>query len=170
MSSTPLIREAATKDHARIISVVHAAFTPEPVDGIVDVLWKDNALVHEVVSENEGDITGYCGFSRIEMTPTVEGKLLQLSPVAISPAHQRRGIGKTLVAQAIENCRLAGADVIAVLGDPGYYGQFGFKPAKPRNITWEDRETGNALQFIDFTDSLDNTPRQIHMHPAFSEG
>ncbi len=42
---------------------------------------------------------------------------------------QKQGIGEGLASEDIERCRSIGCSVIAVLGDPAYYTQFGFTRA-----------------------------------------
>ena len=52
-----------------------------------------------------------------------------LAPLAVSPAWQRRGVGSALVRAGLDACRRASQRVVVVLGDPRYYGRFGFEPA-----------------------------------------
>ena len=56
-----------------------------------------------------------------------------LGPLAVSPEVQRSGIGSALVRAGFETARHAGAVRVEVLGDPAYYGHFGF--AEDRTIT-----------------------------------
>lgn len=52
---------------------------------------------------------------------------LALAPVAVLPKAQGMSIGSALIRYAL-GC--AGQMPTIVLGDPGYYGRFGFTPAK----------------------------------------
>lgn len=52
-----------------------------------------------------------------------------LGPVSVMPAHQRMGIGSALVRSGLRRLRERGAAGCVVLGDPAYYGRFGFAPA-----------------------------------------
>lgn len=57
-----------------------------------------------------------------------------LGPLGVLPDHQRCGVG-----QALMHGVLAAADAldelaVVLLGDPGYYGRFGFEPAQPLGI------------------------------------
>ncbi len=52
--------------------------------------------------------------------------LLLLGPVAVSPALQRSGIGKELMAASLAAVDAAGHDATILIGDPEYYGRFGF--------------------------------------------
>jgi putative acetyltransferase len=53
-------------------------------------------------------------------------KALALAPVAVLPEFQRQGIGTALIREGIERAHAAGHSAILVLGDPAYYGRFGF--------------------------------------------
>lgn len=52
--------------------------------------------------------------------------LLLLGPVAVAPHLQRSGIGKQLMARALEETDAAAVDAIVLIGDPEYYERFGF--------------------------------------------
>ena len=53
--------------------------------------------------------------------------LTLLGPVAVDPARQQGGIGKRLTRAAIHAA--AAAPPLMLIGDPGYYGRFGFVAA-----------------------------------------
>jgi predicted N-acetyltransferase YhbS len=50
--------------------------------------------------------------------------LVMVGPVAVSPARQNVGIGRALMARAI--AAAAGGPPLMLIGDPVYYGPFGF--------------------------------------------
>jgi putative acetyltransferase len=49
-----------------------------------------------------------------------------VGPVSVAPARQREGIGSALIRRAIETLKERGAGGCVVLGEPQYYGRFGF--------------------------------------------
>jgi putative acetyltransferase len=55
-----------------------------------------------------------------------------LAPVAVVPDWKGRGIGSALIESAIDDARRLGLDMIFVLGEPGFYGRFGFNVAEAR--------------------------------------
>ena len=50
--------------------------------------------------------------------------LILVGPVAVRPDRQRDGIGRMLMARLIEAADSSGADPLAMIGDPEYYGRF----------------------------------------------
>jgi putative acetyltransferase len=65
----------------------------------------------------------------------------------VLPAYLRRGIGTALVTAGVAACRELKVPFIVVLGDPGYYGRFGFEPASRHGLTSE-YDAGDAFQML----------------------
>ncbi|NAZ76543.1 GNAT family N-acetyltransferase [Kineococcus sp. T13] len=57
-----------------------------------------------------------------------------LSPLAVLPAAQRRGVGRALVAAALRHESARGVPLVFLEGDPGYYSRLGFEPGAPRGF------------------------------------
>jgi predicted N-acetyltransferase YhbS len=56
-----------------------------------------------------------------------EGRALLLGPLAVRPAFKNLGIGRRLVAIALQAAGKAGAAAVVLVGDEPYYGPLGFK-------------------------------------------
>lgn len=56
-----------------------------------------------------------------------EGRALLLGPLAVRPVLKNLGIGRKLVAMAVEAAAEAGAGAVILVGDEPYYGPLGFK-------------------------------------------
>lgn len=56
-----------------------------------------------------------------------EGRALLLGPLAVRPAYKNIGIGRKLVAIALEAAEQAQAPAVVLVGDEPYYGPLGFK-------------------------------------------
>lgn len=56
-----------------------------------------------------------------------DGRGLLLGPLAVRPAFKNLGIGRRLVANALEAAAKAGAAIVLLVGDEPYYGPLGFK-------------------------------------------
>lgn len=52
-----------------------------------------------------------------------------LGPVAVAPDLQGTGLGKRLMRASLEVADACGHDAIVLIGDPEYYGRFGFEAA-----------------------------------------
>jgi putative acetyltransferase len=59
---------------------------------------------------------------------------MALGPMAVVPSRQRRGIGTALVRAGLEACADRDEPVVFVLGHPGFYTRFGFRPAPPLGL------------------------------------
>lgn len=60
---------------------------------------------------------------------------LGLGPLSVEPSRQGQGIGSRLMEATLDAARQAGASVIVLLGEPGYYARFGFVPAADLGIS-----------------------------------
>jgi len=56
-----------------------------------------------------------------------KGRALLLGPLAVRPTFKNIGIGRRLVAMALEAAEQAGAPSVVLVGDEPYYGPLGFK-------------------------------------------
>ncbi len=50
-----------------------------------------------------------------------------LSPVAVRPAHQGKGLGQQLIRHGLEQLRRDGVEVALTYGDPQFYSKIGFR-------------------------------------------
>jgi putative acetyltransferase len=123
------VREERPGDAAAIRSVHLAAFPTPSEAELVEQLRSDGRTAVSLVAEDDGKIVGHVLFSR--MSVDADGRELRglgLAPVAVVPDRQRTGIGSALIEAGIDRARSAGAQIIFVLGEPAYYGRFGFDP------------------------------------------
>ncbi|SDR30956.1 N-acetyltransferase [Pseudovibrio sp. Tun.PSC04-5.I4] len=131
-----IIRAEQTQDEAFIRALIYAAFENHPHHEsgakptehlIVDLLRANGELTLSLVAEEAEMLLGHIAFSPV----TNDGNSLGwfgLGPVAVSPDHQSKGIGKQLITEGMAQLQRLGAKGIVLLGEPGYYGQFGFQP------------------------------------------
>jgi predicted N-acetyltransferase YhbS len=54
------------------------------------------------------------------------GDALLLGPLAVDPTFANQGYGRALVAQALQDARAAGIELVLLVGDEPYYGRLGF--------------------------------------------
>lgn len=127
------IRPEARGDADAIRAITKAAFEhAEHSSGteaaIVDALRQADALTISLVAEEDGEPVGHIAFSPV----TIEGEhggWFGLGPVSVMPERQGQGIGIALIEEGLELLRSRGASGCVVLGDPAYYGRFGFSSA-----------------------------------------
>lgn len=78
-------------------------------------------------AEEAGAPIGAAVFSRLRYAQDSR-RVFLLSPMAVAPGHQRRGVGQALISRALEALRGEGVEVAVTYGDPAYYGRVGFAP------------------------------------------
>src|SRR5262249_35106423 len=88
-------------------------------------------------------------FSPVAIDSPGAPSCLGLGPLAVSPPHQRRGIGGALVRAGLEACRHTGFGAAVVLGDPAYYGRFGFVSARRFGLSSEYKAPDDAFMAIE---------------------
>lgn len=125
-----IIREETRSDIPAIASVTQAAFKTEPVSQqteafIVNALRRAGALTLSLVAELEGSVKGHVAFSPVTLSDGTSG-WYGLGPISVLPQHQRQGIGSALIKQGLAKLKAQGAQGCVLVGDPGYYGRFGF--------------------------------------------
>jgi putative acetyltransferase len=161
------IRAEAADDARTIEAVTAAAFLNAPHTShteqyIVDALRSSGALAVSLVAESDGRIVGHVAASPVSLADRSSG-WFGLGPVSVLPQHQRRGIGSQLVREALRLLRERGANGCVVLGEPEYYGRFGFKAEARLVLPGVPPEYFQALSFGS------SRPRGVvSYHEAFS--
>jgi predicted N-acetyltransferase YhbS len=72
----------------------------------------------------------------VRLSPVLIGevKALLLGPLTIEPPFRDRGIGRKLIARALEEATRKGHRLVVLVGDEPYYGASGFKAAEKGRI------------------------------------
>jgi len=145
--SGPLIRPEGPQDIPGIDTAVAAAFGQRDEADLVLALRADPAWLPSLslVAVVDGRVIGHIVFTRCQ----VGGHpALALAPLGVTPEHQREGVGGELVISGLLSARGAGERLVIVLGDPEYYGRFGFEAARQRDVTgpFGDIEEFQALR------------------------
>ena len=127
-----IIREENESDIADITAVHNQAFNGPDEGKIVRNLRKSNNLTISLVAEANGKTIGHIAYSPIyNKNKEIIG--IGLAPVAVSPSHQKQGIGSKLIKKGNEIALSKGFKRIFVLGETEYYCRFGFEIAKNYN-------------------------------------
>ncbi len=146
------IRTATPRDRDAIRLVEEHAFGQQAEAGLVDALVAEGDAVVELVAEEDGHVVGHVLFSRLYVEN--EGKefpAVALAPLAVEPSMHRSGIGGALVREAHLRLKQAGETLAIVLGEPAYYGRFGY--AHERASGFESDYQCEALQALAWGDA-----------------
>lgn len=131
---------------------VHPAWLPG-----LSVVAEDD----QVTADGGGLVVGHALLSRVL---AAGAPALALGPVAVLPDHQRQGVGSALVRTALERAAAARESLVVVLGDPAFYGRFGFVPALSLGLTGAWDALGDAWQALVLPGAAPPRPGEV-VHP-----
>lgn len=146
-----IIRVAHADDHQAIANILELAFGGTGEAELVDRLRKDNDAVLELAAFKNDIPVGHIMFSRLKVSGTTDTNALALAPLAVLPMHQGEGVGSKLVSVAHEQLAAAGETLSIVLGEPEFYGRFGYE--HQRALGFESQYQGEYLQALAFVDA-----------------
>jgi putative acetyltransferase len=150
-----LVRRERPQDATTVRAVVAAAFRrseatdagAEPTEvGLLDALRRDPGWLPAfslVGADPDGSIVGHVVATRgrIGHQPA-----LGVGPVAVRPDWQGRGVGSALMHAVLAAAEARDESVVALLGDQGFYGRFGFGPASSVGVEAPDPAWGEHFQ------------------------
>jgi putative acetyltransferase len=130
------LRIAVGDDHASTRQLVDDAFRPEDVATFLDALRADGCILGEWLAEDSGGPIGHVAFSRVWVEQQIGARLAaaMLTPLAVRPDRQGRGIGAQLTNHALKALEARGETLFFVIGHPNYYPRFGFRSALTAKI------------------------------------
>lgn len=125
------LRPESPTDVAAIGGVIDAAFLEQPhsrqTEGqIVQALRRAEALSLSLVALLNNQVVGHLALSPVTITGGAPG-WHGVGPLSVLPAVQGSGVGTALVWHGLRTLRQMGAAGCVVLGEPAYYGRFGFR-------------------------------------------
>lgn len=124
------LRTETAADVDAIAAVTRAAFLTAPHSSrtehhIVAALRRRGRLTISLVAEEDGEVVGHVAVSPVAISSGAAG-WYGLGPISVRPDRQGRGVGSALMRAALAALRCLGARGCVVLGEPGYYGRFGY--------------------------------------------
>ena len=139
------LRLERREDHEGVHGLhVHAFPSPAEAE-LVTRLRERKELLLSLVAERDGEVVGHVAFSPVVL-PGGQGGV-GLAPVAVAEHARRQGIAAALIHDGIGRLQGRGFGFVVVLGDPRYYGRFGFRPAQ-RFALRDAYEGGEAFQAL----------------------
>lgn len=162
------IRDEQPTDFAAIADVTFRAFadieqSDQTEPAIVAGLRDAGALALSLVAVEDGEIVGHIAFSPV----LIDGRdcgWLGLGPLSVRPDRQCRGIGSALVRSGLDRLRTRNAAGCVVLGEPAYYGRFGFASGDRLHFTGAP---GEYFMLLDLPAGDSRARGQVDYHPAF---
>jgi putative acetyltransferase len=130
------IREEQPEDEETVAEIHREAFRGEHglvvaalVDDLRGMMKRGDGL--SLVAVSDDGVVGHVMFSRGVLDAPARLIAVEiLSPVAVSPVMQGKGIAAALIGRGLELLDSLGAPAVFLEGDPGYYRRLGFVPAK----------------------------------------
>ncbi|MEM1059913.1 MAG: N-acetyltransferase [Verrucomicrobiota bacterium] len=168
------IRTEEPRDAAAIRALNEKVFGRRDEADLIERLREDCPGLLSMVAEQEGKLVGHVLFSPVVLeTPGEKDDLLGmgLAPLAVNSRRRGEGIGRKLVENALLVLQVRGCNFVVVLGDPDYYGRFGFEPAENHGITcqWKGVPEGAFQIILLNTSVLGNSRGRARYRREFSE-
>ena len=138
------IRQENQQDIKAVESLIKRAFAGLEFSDhtehlLVTRLRKSEAFVPELslVAESSQGIIGHILLTKIIISGLAgQCPSLAMAPVSVMPEFQNRGIGSRLINAGHRCAAEQGFESVVVLGHPGYYPKFGYRPASDFGISF----------------------------------
>ena len=153
-----LIRPERPDDIEPIRAVTAAAFrevehSAPPVEPggdpgeatLISWLRADPGWIPELslVAVDGDEVIGHVVATRAQVDST---PALGIGPVSVLPDRQKSGVGSALMNAVLDAAEARGETIVALLGDPGFYSQFGFVAASTTAVASPDAAWGGYFQ------------------------
>ena len=133
LTSELVIAPEAPGDDAAVMALVERAFGPGRYAKSAERLREGNRFLPDLsfAAWEDGVLV-----ATVRLWPVRIGQrpALLLGPIAVDPAARRRGLGAALVERACEAAARAGHEVVALVGDLGFFERLGFERARPGSV------------------------------------
>ena len=146
-----IIRTEHEKEFNQIYDFVRIAFeTAQVSDGneqnFVNELRASENYIPELalVATDNKQLIGH-----IMLTKFAFKGMLLLAPLTVKLDYRHQGVGTKLVQKAFELAKEMNYTSVVVLGDPDYYGRFGFKPSVNFGITCTNEIPSEYVQIVE---------------------
>jgi putative acetyltransferase len=172
-----LIRPETAADTPAVRRVVARAFGSDVEVDLVDRIRASPVYVPEMalVAAVGGAVVGHVMISGATLRHEAGDRpIVMLSPLAVDPDHQRRGVGSALVRAAVAVADRRGEPLVVLEGNPAWYSRLGFEPAARHGIVirlpdWAPPEAAQVLRMAAY-DPDDPTLRGTVVYPpAFDQ-
>ena len=148
-----LIRDEQNTDIQAIFNLTQKAFndvehSSHTEQFIVNALRESKQLTVSLVAETQGKVIGHIAFSPVSISDGTTN-WYGLGPISVLPEYQGKGIGSKLMKEGLNRIKALNAKGCVLLGDPNYYGKFGFKADARLILAGVPAEYFQILAFTD---------------------
>jgi predicted N-acetyltransferase YhbS len=132
-----IVRQEKPSEFQAIYDLVRVAFQTAKVSNgneqhFVTKLRSSSNYIPELalVAEENAKLVGHIMLTKTYVTMgSSKFNALLLAPLSVEIEYRKCGIGSLLIAESLELAKDMGYKVIFVVGNPAFYGRFGFKPS-----------------------------------------
>ena len=164
-------------DRCAISEVVAAAFGSGAEAELVERIRESEHFIPElsVVAEIDGRVVGHVMISYATLYGEEgERPVAMLSPLAVDPAFQRRGIGSALVSYVTAEADARGEALVILEGSPRFYRRLGFEHSLPHGIeiplpSWAPPEAAQVVRLSSWSPAIRGRVKYPPAFDAFAE-
>ena len=131
------IRMATESDLPAVLDIHRRAFGQETEANLVREILTDPSArpALSLLAAGGGRPLGHVLFTAAHLSPPDRDvSAVLLAPLAVLPEGQGKGLGSRLIEAGLARLTGQAVDLVFVLGDPQFYGRFGFAPASPLGL------------------------------------
>lgn len=165
-----LIRTEAPADILPIQQLIKQAFPTHAEAELVSRLMENGQRTLSLVAcSDEGEVVGYILFSPVTLDQQ-DFNWQGLAPLAVKEEYRGQGIASELIKEGLSSLAELGYPACVVLGEPEFYGRFGFESAAKYGMDtqWEFPEGAFQIQEL-MEGELDGKSGKIFYSQEFSE-
>jgi putative acetyltransferase len=174
---TPVIRRSSASDHGAIRRIVADAFGSEAEADLVERIRASpeyEPSMDLVADLDDLGVVGHVMISRATLQSPGGGErsIVMLSPLAVSPAVQGRGVGGDLVRAATSIADQRGEPLVVLEGSPAYYSRFGFVAAAAHGLAlplpdWAPSAAAQVMLLTSYDPTDESLRGTVAYPPAF---
>jgi putative acetyltransferase len=138
-----------------------------PEVGIFEALWEAGDAIPELsfTALIDGGVVGHVTASQATVAMD---RVVAVGPIGVLPDHQGSGVGSALMTAHLAAADAADVPLIVLLGEPKYYGRFGFRPATQFGVLPPEPAWGDAFQARPLTAYTESVTGRFQYAPALS--
>lgn len=156
------IRRETDDDRREVLGVVAEAFGSPVEARLVEAIRASPEFIADLalLAEIGGRVVGQVMISYAAIDDgESRRRIALLSPLAVAPRAQGRGIGSELVRRVTALADERGEPLVVLDGSPGFYGRLGFEHSVPLGIhitlpSWAPPQAAQVLRLSNYTTSI----------------